>query len=527
MSQNFPVRRFLGDLAVAWHVAPVRWGLLGTLLIALGSLSPAYLPHASPLWRWLSPLGANGTAWRVVGTILTMIGALLLVDAWFRLRPQGLVDESAPPRALRAHLRHWWHSINSGPPPMADKSSPLACRGPAALFWWSLPLLVAPPVFSQDAYSYAAQGWIVHNHLDPYAVGPGMLPGAFADQVASEWRMTPAPYGPLSLQISDWLVVATRYTPYLAAWAHRLPALLGVALIGFFLPRIARRMGLDENLAVWFGLLNPMLVISFIGGAHNDALMMGCVVAALWLTGLGRRHQSPATSWWWLAGAVAVGVGAAVKQPALMTALALPLMLRPWASLAWRESLIAVARILTSLGVSAATFVAITLATRLSFGWVNAVSVPGRSVTVAPFTLAGLAIQHIAAWLGVSLDQAHTLAVARLVGIVVGVILLAFLGLTLARRQPIAFLAWGYLTAALCGPAMRTWYAQWSVTLVPLTRMSSNMVRLSVWGILVMFGFDAMYMSMRNSAVAVCVGALLAMAWVAWRHLPPIARRKA
>jgi len=50
------------------------------------------------------------------------------------------------------------------------------------------------------------------------------------------------------------------------------------------------------------------------------------------------------------------------------------------------------------------------------------------------------------------------------------------------------------------------------------------MVRVSVWGILIMFGFDAMFMSMRNSAVAVCVGALLAMAWVAWNHLPLVKR---
>ena len=581
--------RLLADLAAAWRVRPVRLGLLGTFLIALGALSPAYLPRASSWWQWLTPLHANGTAWRVGGTILTMLGALLLVDAWFRLRPASLrEDDRHPHRGLKANLLSWWQSINSAPVVATDEGKPLLCRGWAVLFWWALPLLVAPPVFSQDAYSYAAQGWIVHNGLDPYAVGPGMLPGSFADQVASEWRMTPAPYGPLSLQISHLLVVVCGYSPYLSAWAQRLPALLGVVMIGFFLPRIARQMRVDEHLAVWFALLNPMLVISFIGGAHNDALMMGFVVAGIWVAGLGLGHgdgssgppldrraerrfglgldhrlqptqgaQAPSSPHntlhgppgqaaavssaqvdvpppsaprssplWWLLGAVVVGIGATIKQPAVLTALALPLITRPWASWAWRDTLITAGRVIASLATSVATFCLITVATRLGFGWVNSVSVPGRSLTAAPFTMVGLAVEHVVGWFGVTLDQTHTVAMARLAGIVIGALLIAFLALTLARRRPIAFLAWGYLAAALCAPALRTWYVQWSVTLLPLTHMSATMVRVAVWGTLVMFGFDAMYMSMRNSAVAVGVGALLAMAWVAWNHLPLLDRRK-
>ena len=38
------------DLARAIRLAPVWHGLVGTVLLALGSLSPAYLPQASPYW---------------------------------------------------------------------------------------------------------------------------------------------------------------------------------------------------------------------------------------------------------------------------------------------------------------------------------------------------------------------------------------------------------------------------------------------------------------------------------------------
>ena len=512
----------LAELAKAWRVADVRRGLIGTFCIGLGSLSPAYLPRASSLWDWLSPLHANGTAWRVAGTALTMIGALLLVDAWFRLRPVDLAAPSEPlASTLGKRVRQWWMSLNDPAAPTASPTWHLPCRGWAVLFWWVLPLLAAPPVFSQDAYSYAAQGWLVRSHINPYAVGPGTLPGRFADQVASEWSQTPAPYGPLSLRISEWLVIACHNSPYLSAWAERLPALLGVILLGIFLPKIARQMGVDEHLAAWFSLLNPMLVISFIGGAHNDSLMMGFVVVGIWLASLGRRPTGvnpPSRNWWWLLGAVFVGIGAAIKQPAVLTAYALPFIALPLATWHWRQALVAVGRVLLSFAASIGTFCLITLATHLGFGWINAVGVPGRSITVAPFTLLGLAFQQVAGWFGWHIDQAPTLEVSRLIGIIVGAILLVFLALTLGRRKPLAFLSWGYLTAAMAGPALRTWYVQWSVTLMPLTKMSPTLIRVFAWGTLAMLGFDAMAMAIRNSAVAVCAGALLAIAWLAWRH---------
>lgn len=544
------LHRLGAGLRAAWRLNDVRRGLAGTFCITLGALSPAYLPYSSPLWRWLTALHATGPVWRISGTVLTMLGALLLVDAWFRLRPVELaapLTTTGSPRDGR--LRRWWASLNGPDAPPHSFTAHLACPGWAVLFWWVLPLLFAPPVFSRDAYSYAAQGWILHNGIDPYAVGPGSLPGGFADQVDWVWRMTPAPYGPLSLRISEWLVEACHYWPYLSAWAQRLPALLGVLLIGLLLPRIARRMGMNEHFTTWFALLNPMLVISFVGGAHNDALMMGFVVVGIWLAGLGRRSlvssdsgPGPAAgvsrddkatnqndgqggpapawgSWWWLAGAVAVGVGAAIKQPALLAAYALPLIARPWASWQWRETLVTVARVLLSFATAIGTFCLVTLATGLGFGWLNAVGVPGLRITLAPSTLIGLATQQVASWFGVSLAQDQVLAAAHFCGLLVGATLLTFLALTLARRKPVAFLAWGYLTAAITGPALHTWYVQWSLTLFPLTRLNAVLVRVSVWGTLAMLGFDAIIMARRNSAWAVAAGALLVIVWLAWGHL--------
>jgi alpha-1,6-mannosyltransferase len=83
-----------------------------------------------------------------------MVGLFLLLDAWFRLRPKDGASE-ADVYAYH-HVRHW-----------------------AILLIWGAPFLLAPPIFSHDAYSYAAQGWLVHNNINPYEAGPAVLPGAF------------------------------------------------------------------------------------------------------------------------------------------------------------------------------------------------------------------------------------------------------------------------------------------------------------------------------------------------------------
>jgi alpha-1,6-mannosyltransferase len=58
-------------------------------------------------------------------------------------------------------------------------------------------------------------------------------------------------------------------------------AVLGVGLIAVSLPSLARRSGVPLGRAVWLALACPLIPIHLISGAHNDALMVGFVVAAL------------------------------------------------------------------------------------------------------------------------------------------------------------------------------------------------------------------------------------------------------
>ena len=121
------------DVGVAWSHQSVRRGFYGTFLIALGSLTPAYLPRNSPWLRLLGALHATGTPFKVLGTVLVLAGMAILVDAWFRMRPSDIPSQAGS--MVYHDVRHW-----------------------AVLVIWGAPFVFAPPIFSHDAYSYAARG---------------------------------------------------------------------------------------------------------------------------------------------------------------------------------------------------------------------------------------------------------------------------------------------------------------------------------------------------------------------------------
>ena len=496
----------LGSVAEAWRVKNVRLGFVGTTLIALGAFSPAYLPRNSPWWQMLTDAQISGWPARLVGTTLTMVGLFLLLDAWFRLRPRP--DAGAGAEYACHHVRHW-----------------------AILLIWGAPFLFAPPIFSHDAYSYAAQGWLVHNGINPYDAGPGVLPGSFADQVSWVWRDTPAPYGPLSLQLQHLVVELTGFRPYASAVAMRTLSVIGVGLIGLLIPRIARRNGADPALAAWFATLNPILVIDFVGGAHNDSLMMGLVVAALWVTGLptgqrirlGRLEFNPhgRSSSWWLLGAVVIGVAAAIKQPAIMAAYALPLMVRPWADWSPREVAVTAGRALVSFGLAIGTFALVTLGTGLGFGWLNAVDVPGKVITIAPFTVLGQALQLVLNLFELAPTGWAAIRAARVFGVVVAGVLIAWMAVTIARTRPLQFLAYSYLAAALALPAVRSWYLLWGGLLLPLSSTPRKVFSIAIWTTVVLLCYNGINMAWRNDSMALGFAAAGGIWWLARTHQSP------
>ncbi|OYN88998.1 polyprenol phosphomannose-dependent alpha 1,6 mannosyltransferase MptB [Parenemella sanctibonifatiensis] len=474
MTDQGLLRRWGAELSAAWRLTPVKRGFFGAVLIVLGSLTPAFLPQASPWWTVLNVLHLASTPGTILGTVAALAGIGLLIDGWFGLRPARGQDVNPV----------------------------------AVLIIWSLPFLLAPPIFSHDAYSYAAQGWLVRNGLNPYDVGPGTLPGTFADQVPTVWRYTPAPYGPLSLQIAHLMVILTFNQPYLAGMMMRIPALIGVALIVVFLPKIGRRIHADQRLIGWAAILNPVLITDFVGGAHNDSLQVGLVVFALWLA-MDKRLV-------WAA--IVVGVATAVKQPALLAAFPIGILCSTWRGWRPRAFLPVLGRCALVTLIAVATFVVISLACGLGFGWINAAGVPGSVTTVSPATVVGTVIQWVLNLL--NLDPTGSVAVrwSRTIGMAIAALIVIWLAFRVAPKRPITFLAWAYIVIALGVPALHGWYMLWGGVLLPLTKLSTRMVRVIGWASVALLAYNAISLAGRNGWWALGVAAAAVLVWQVTHH---------
>ena len=284
---------------------------------------------------------------QTVSLTMTTTGAVMMALAWLMLGRFAL----GPHRMSRSQL---------------DRT----------LMLWLLPLLIAPPMYSKDVYSYLAQSQIARLGLDPYLVGPAPglgLDHVFTLSVPSLWRETPAPYGPLFLWIGEGISVLTGDNIVAAVLCHRLVVLVGVGLIVWATPRLAQRCGVHEVSALWLGPCNPLLFMHLVAGIHNEALMLGLMLAGteFALRGIdgvrdGRWRIPPRATAMLVAGTVLVTMSSQVKLPSLL-AMGFIVMALAWR---WGGTIRALLAAGFSLGaLSLAVMAVIGWASGLGFGW--------------------------------------------------------------------------------------------------------------------------------------------------------------
>ena len=79
---------------------------------------------------------------------------------------------------------------------------------------------LAPPLFSRDIYSYAAQGEMMSHHISPYHYGPGVLGATPSVSLVDPlWLNTPVPYGPLFMEIDGMLTSRVAATTSWSTWS--------------------------------------------------------------------------------------------------------------------------------------------------------------------------------------------------------------------------------------------------------------------------------------------------------------------
>ncbi|MFE1943687.1 polyprenol phosphomannose-dependent alpha 1,6 mannosyltransferase MptB [Streptomyces massasporeus] len=393
-------------------------GLAGTACLALGGETAGALPVED----LLHPASARAA----LGLVGVYFGVVLLIAAWLLLG--RLVREPRPPEPRSLLL---------------------------VLATWAAPLLLAPPLFSRDVYSYLAQGAMVEAHLDVYAHGPARLGGPLADEVAPLWRHTGAPYGPVFLAVAAALSLLTRGELPAGLFGMRLVALAGVALMAAALPRLARHSGADPSAALWLGALNPLVLLHLVAGAHNDAVMLGLLGV-----GLVAAHGR-----WPVLGAVLVTLAALVKVPAVL-GLAAVVALQVCAGRSPARALV------TTTVAAAGTTVAVTAVAGTGYGWTGALNTPVSPQNWALTTLLGRATRALLEHLGSDLAPLAVPAWHAL-GIVAAVLAIALIWLRL-RLRPVYALGLSLAAVAALGPAIRPWYALWGLFLIAAAAPSTS-----------------------------------------------------
>ena len=119
--------------------------------------------------------------------------------------------------------------------------------------------MVVAPLFSRDVFSYAAQGEMMSHHINPYHYGPGTLgSGPYVSGVDPLWINTAAPYGPLFLMLAGWSASLSFHHALVTVLLLRLQSVVGVALIAYCIPKLARSFGRDAGPAFVLAVLNPL-----------------------------------------------------------------------------------------------------------------------------------------------------------------------------------------------------------------------------------------------------------------------------
>ncbi|MER5886858.1 polyprenol phosphomannose-dependent alpha 1,6 mannosyltransferase MptB [Streptomyces sp. NPDC001941] len=409
-------------------------GVLGSFGVAVGGWFAGALPVREPWGVWTG----HSTAVTVAGALAAYLGLTLLLVAWWRY---GKGDRPHPLRTLAA---------------------------------WSAPLLLAPPLYSADVYSYIAQGAMVLEGHDVYTDGPSVLPpdsrGAdAAASVGGHWTDTPAPYGPAFLLLAKGVVALTGGAVVPSVLAFRLFAVASLALIVWGVRALARERGADEGGALWLAALNPLLLIHVVGGTHNDGLMAGLVLAgAVWAL-RGR----------WAVAAVLIACAAMVKSPAALALLFVGVVVwRRGGGAPWSR---AVRAFVLPGAVAAAVAAGASVLAGTGLGWARTQSVAGTIHTALSLSSdLGLGLGQAARVL-LGADPDPVKGAVQSLGLALALAVIGWLALRSLRPwrgrpvlDPVHALGLALLALVALSPMVQPWYLLWGTVVVAATAWSTT-----------------------------------------------------
>jgi hypothetical protein len=425
------------DTRLHFAVRYALGGFVASVVLAVGSVGVGWLPLEGVAdWPIVHTMRFEGLA---VSRAAVIVGGALLLQAWLVLGADILGGQ------VRTLRRLW-----------------------KVLALWIAPLMLVPPLFSRDVYSYFMQGKLVLSGGDPYTQGVESIPGWFQSGVDVMWRDTPTPYGPVFVAMSRGVAAVAGDNPYIAVLLLRLLAVGGVALLAFYVPRLAFHCGIDGSKALWLAVLNPLVLMHFVSGVHNDAIMIGLLVAGICFV-IERRP---------VLGVALVTLAAMVKPIGF---LALPFVGLIWAGSQQTVRTRMMGWVKTT-GVATGTYAIFALAVGTSFGWIRALTAPGDVLTwLSPSTALGMASGNVLSWLGLGDHYSITIGVCRAIGMTAAVVIVLRLILKPQGRTAVRSLMLAFLTVVSLGPAVQPWYLLWVLPLAAASGLSPKELRVALF----------------------------------------------
>lgn len=451
---------------------------------------------ADPVRPWLWVLtGLFGIVSIIGGLTLDAHGLLEVRASWWRL----LITLPATCLVVLA----WWQL---GPAWRLQRLT-------AAL--WCLPMVFALPVHSRDAYAYAATGWQVARGVNPYDVPLGDA-GAAGLLVGVHWFKTTSVYPSLSLDLFGWLSRLTGGDLYWTLVALRLPSLLALAILGVVLVPLAKRFGIEPRLALWAGLLNPIMLIQFVGGVHNDALMVALGVAAfLAATDRGWRGWRGL-----IVAGVLLGLAMGIKQSGALFGLGVVAVawgLRRQGAPADRPG--GWPRLLAVAAVPGAITVATFLGSSVSWGlgWRNPTAgSPVAATSNAPLSWVASFLRYHHVW---SFPVANS--IVNTVSLVLIAAAIVVLWIKFGPRGSSIGRPWLFAISVLVafnvlGPALQPWYLTWVLPLYVFVRAGASANR----GWLLLVVAFALLPTMQDILPAyISMFVLIPFLWLGWHAM--------
>jgi len=171
-------------------------------------------------------------------------------------------------------------------------------------------VLLAPPLFSTDVFSYLAYGRMSALHgINPYLHGPRWIAlDPYFHFVGSQWKLVPTAYSPLFTALSMALAPLDVAASVIA---YKGIAAVSSLVIVVMVWNTARLRGLEPVRAAALVGLNPVIAVYGVGGGHNDLLMLAVLTTGVYVLLRGRPRASGAL----IVAATAIKLSAGLLAP--------------------------------------------------------------------------------------------------------------------------------------------------------------------------------------------------------------------